>query len=475
MRARHLPRFGCLAAATLSALLILALPADARSAGKKAHKAHSAPASSPLKIPNAQFEAIDWNDIDGWANDDHKAAFATLLASCRALVGGAKHSKDRRSMRRGLVDVCHRARAVTQRDNDTARKFFEKNFRPVRIAKIGEKDGFLTGYYEPVVDGSRVRTAEYNIPLYRRPKDLIPGKRRSKSAGFSNKGPVFRRIGKKKLVPYYERAEIDNGALDSQQLEICWLKDPIDAFFIHIQGSARVRLEDGSTLRVNYDSHNGQPYTPVGRILIERNIYTREEMSMDKIREWMTANPEEGRALRQMNKSFVFFRVTNLADHEEATGAQGVQLTAGRSIAVDKALHVYGTPFFIEGDLPIDSEQPETRFRRLMVSQDTGSAIVGPARADIYFGAGEKAAHPAGRLKHNARFTMLVPKTIKLAVANAIVPLPPPRPELTKTSSAVAKAAPPAAKSRLERKHASIVKKAPGHKHKRAPRRQVQQ
>ena len=210
-----------------------------------------------------------------------------------------------------------------------------------------------------------------------------------------NKGEVFRKIGRRKLVPYYDRAEIEDGAIAGRGLEICWLKSQTDLLFTQIQGSARVHLEDGTTIRINYDSHNGYPYTPVGRILIDRGIIPREQMSMERIREWMDQNPDGAKELRRQNRSYVFFREVQLSDKDEAVGAQGVPLTPGRSIAVDKSLHVYGTPFFIAGELPIESEQSKTPFHRLMIAQDTGSAIVGPARADIYFGAG--AERGAGR------------------------------------------------------------------------------
>ena len=227
-----------------------------------------------------------------------------------------------------------------------------------------------------------------------------------------NKGEVFRKIGRRKLVPYYDRAEIEDGAIAGRGLEICWLKNQTDLLFAQIQGSARVRLEDGSTIRINYDAHNGYPYTAVGRILIDRGIIPKEQMSMQRIREWMDQNPDGAKELRRQNRSYVFFREVQLSDKDEAVGAQGVPLTPGRSIAVDKALHVYGTPFFIEGELPIESEQSKTPFRRLMVAQDTGSAIVGPARADIYFGAGADAGRVSGRLRHNMRFVILVPKSL---------------------------------------------------------------
>jgi len=200
---------------------------------------------------------------------------------------------------------------------------------------------------------------------------------------------------------------------------------------MQIQGSGRIKLTDGTTLRVNYDAHNGQPYTPVGRILIERNIIPREEMSMQRIREWMEANPDGANELRRQNRSYVFFREVKLNDNEEAIGGQGVPLTPERSIAVDHALHLYGTPFFITGKLPLASEKSPTPFHKLMIAQDTGSAIIGPARADLYFGAGPDAARVAGRLKNSIRFAILVPKALDPSPGARRTGLPEPRPSET--------------------------------------------
>jgi membrane-bound lytic murein transglycosylase A len=252
--------------------------------------------------------------------------------------------------------------------------------------------------------------------------------RKRKNESFPNTGRVVRRIARGKYVPYFDRAQIEDGALATRNLEIAYLRDPNDLLFIQIQGSARIRLTDGTLLRVNYDSHNGYPYTPVGRILIERGIIPREEMSMDRIRNWMAENPEGGKELRRQNRSYVFFRIVGLPEHEEARGAQGVPLTATRSIAVDKVLHVYGTPFFIAADLPIETEASATKFRKLMIAQDTGSAIVGPARADIYFGSGAEAGRIAGRVKNPAQFVMLMPRALDPAEAGRSMPLPEPRP-----------------------------------------------
>jgi membrane-bound lytic murein transglycosylase A len=182
------------------------------------------------------------------------------------------------------------------------------------------------------------------------------------------------------------------------------------------------------------------PYTPVGKFLIDRGIVSREEMTMDKIREFMEANPEEGKELRRKNRSFVFFHETSLDAHDEVVGAQGVPLTAGRSLAVDKKIHVYGTPIWVNAEFPIESEKPETKFRRLLVAQDTGSAIVGPARADIYFGHGEEVSHIAGRIKQNGQFVMFVPQAVAISgtvvAAARDVPLPVPRPKMVVTAAA---------------------------------------
>jgi membrane-bound lytic murein transglycosylase A len=327
-----------------------------------------------------------------------------------------------------LRDPCRAAKASGISDGVKARAFFEEHFLPLRISRLGEGEGFVTGYYEPVIDGSRTQTDVYTVPVYRRPSNLFVRGVKQSASGLPNKGQVFRKIGRRKLVPYYDRAEIEDGAIAGRGLEICWLKDQTDLLFTQIQGSARVRLENGSTLRINYDAHNGYPYTPVGRILIDRGIIPKEQMSMQKIREWMDQNPDGAKELRRQNRSYVFFREVQLSDKDEAVGAQGVPLTPGRSIAVDKALHVYGTPFFIEGELPIESEQSRTPFRRLMVAQDTGSAIVGPARADLYFGAGADAGRVSGRLRHNVRFVILVPKSLDPVGRGRKMPLPDARP-----------------------------------------------
>jgi len=409
-------------------------------AAHRAHLAHSArvhvPETRPvpyprlewpLEISGSQYLPVAWSDIAGWSDDDHLAAYKAFRASCMSIAGQRNGLADPKALGTSLREPCRAAKALDMADGAKARAFFEEHFLPLRISRLGENEGFVTGYYEPVIDGSRTQTDVYNVPVYRRPSNLFVRGIKQGAVGLPNKGQVFRKIGRRKLVPYYDRAEIEDGAIAGRGLEICWLKDQTDLLFTQIQGSARVRLEDGSTIRINYDAHNGYPYTAVGRILIDRGIIPKEQMSMQRIREWMDQNPDGAKELRRANRSYVFFREVNLSDKDEAVGAQGVPLTPGRSIAVDKALHVYGTPFFIEGELPIESEQSKTPFRRLMVAQDTGSAITGPARADIYYGAGADAGRVSGRFRHNMRFVILVPKSLDPARGRKM-PLPDPRP-----------------------------------------------
>jgi membrane-bound lytic murein transglycosylase A len=432
-----------------------------------------------FKIPNAALEPVNWGDLDGWAGDDHASAYETFHASCRPivrastlraesaevrpvrailirphLIGDASkrpaHSPPQRSqpesrpVRSALEQVCARAVTTGRLDQEAARQFFETNFVPVRIRKLGDPAGILTGYYEPIVDGSRFPTREFTVPLYRRPSDLVaPGV--AAGAPFPNTGRAFRQTSTGELVRYYDRGEIEGGALDGQHLEICWLRSAADALSIQIEGSARIRLEDGTVLRISYDAHNGYPFVPVGRVPIERHLVPREEMSIQRIREWMYDNPEAAKMVRRQNRQVVFFRIVGFNDDREALGAQGIPLTAGRSIAVDKALHAYGTPFFIEADLPLTSPSGQSPFRRLMIAQDTGSAIVGPARADLFFGAGEEAGQIAGRIQQSGRLAMFVPRELGSSIATPSVPLPRVKPGPSLASYALRPATPPRA------------------------------
>jgi len=411
-----------------------AVKASAQESTKESAKASAsaspqdASAQQPLKFSGSQLEPVKWNELAGWAADDHLAAFAAYQASCRA--AHKLRRADHAEISGALWNVCRNALDLRPQDSDTARAFFERNFQPVRIARLGEVDGLLTGYFEPVVAGSRFPSPEFHVPVYRRPRDLVVAGYNSASVAFPNKGArIGRRTANNELVPYHDRGAIEAGALDGQKLEICWLKDPFDLLTMQIEGSARMILEDGMPLRISYDSHNGYRMSSIERVLVERNLIPRQEMSAQRIRDWMAAHPDEAAKVRAANRSYVFFRITGLSNEGEPVGAQGVPLTPGRSIAVDR-VHEYGTPFFIEANLPIESGKSASPFGRLMIAQDTGSALVGPARADLYWGAGDGAGRIAGRIRHPGRFAMLVPRELDLVAAGKRMPLPVPKPKI---------------------------------------------
>jgi membrane-bound lytic murein transglycosylase A len=386
----------------------------------------------PLKFAGSQLEPLKWSELSGWASDDHLAAFAAYQAGCRA-ARRRPRTDDHAQISGALGNVCRKALSLQPQNSDAARAFFEQNFQPVRIARLGEGGGLVTGYYEPIVAGSRFPSPEFSVPIYRRPRDLVADGYKQGSTAFPNKGGrIGRRTEGNDLVPYHDRAAIEAGALDGQKLEICWIKDPLDLVAIQIEGSARVILEDGTPLRISYDSHNGYSYSSIERALVERNLMSRQEISRERIRAWMVAHPEEAAKVRAVNRAYMFFRITGLTNDGEPVGAQGVPLTPGRSIAVDR-VHEYGTPFFIEGNLPIESAQPAAPLGRLTIAQDTGSAIVGPARADLYLGAGDEAGRIAGRIKHRGRFSMLVPRELDLAAAASELPLPVPKPKIAES------------------------------------------
>jgi membrane-bound lytic murein transglycosylase A len=386
-----------------------------------------AASGEPFKLAGSQLEPINWTELAGWAADDHLAAFEAYQASCRIL-RKMRHPEDQGEVQSALWNVCQKAAGLRLADSAAARAFFEENFQPVRLARLGEAEGLLTGYYEPVVQGSRFPNPEFHIPVYRRPPDLMVAGRKPASYAFPNRGGhIGRRNERNQLVPYYDRGAIEAGALDGRKLEICWLKDPFDLLAIQLEGSGRVILEDGTPLRINYDSHNGYAFSSTERALMARYRIARDEASAQRVRDWMAAYPDEAAKVRAANRSYVFFRITGLSNEGEPVGAQGVPLTPGRSIAVDR-LHRYGTPFFIEAKLPVESAKAASAFGRLMVAQDTGSAIVGPARADLYWGSGDDAARIAGRIRHSGRFVMLLPRELDMVAAGKSMPLPPPKP-----------------------------------------------
>jgi len=236
-------------------------------------------AQEPLKLAGSQLEPVKWTDLAGWSTDDHLAAFLAFQASCQAL-RKAGHTGNQRPIHSALLNVCRKAAGLLPQASPAARTFFEESFQPVRIARLGESQGLLTGYYEPIVQGSRFPNPEFHVPVYRRPHDLVVLGRRFGAHAFPNKGArIGRRNGKGELVPYYDRAAIEAGALDGQKLEICWVRSSFDLLAMQIEGSGRVILEDGTPLRISYDSHNGYSFTSLSRSLIEHHRIAREEIS----------------------------------------------------------------------------------------------------------------------------------------------------------------------------------------------------
>ena len=264
-----------------------------------------------------------------------------------------------------------------------ARRFFEQNFAPHKVSKAGD-EGLFTGYFEPQYAGSRTRTLVYHVPLYRKPDD-------------------FRQ-------PYLDRRQIERGALDGRGLELVFLSSLVDAFFIHVQGSARISLPDGNVMRVGFAAKSGHPYTAIGRVLIDRGALRREDVTMQTIRAWLERNPAEAQDVMWRNRSFIFFREAPAFDRELGPlGAQSVNLEALRSIAVDKSLYSYGLPMWLDTTLPLGDDGATEPLRRLMVAQDTGSAIKGAIRADIFVGSGDAAGDVAGRMKQKGSLVVLLP------------------------------------------------------------------
>ncbi len=282
--------------------------------------------------------------------------------------------------------------------------------RRIAIGDNGDRDGLFTGYYEPLLQGARAPDAVHRYPLYRRPPDLV-----SVDLGQFDDEFKGRRIGGRvedgRLVPFADRAAIDAGALAGRKLELLWVDDPVDRFFLEIQGSGQVRLPDGETVRVGYADQNGRPYRAIGKDLIESGAITREQMSMQAIRAWLDANPKQAPSLMARNPSYVFFtEITELAAESGPLGAQGVPLSPGRSLAVDRKFLPLGAPMWVDTVAP--EPQGERPLQRLLVAQDTGGAIRGPVRGDVFWGAGPEAEHLAGHMKSPGRLFILLPREL---------------------------------------------------------------
>ncbi|MCB5174747.1 murein transglycosylase A [Microvirga lenta] len=366
-----------------------------------------ADAVSPLE-GKAQLEALSFSDLSGWDGDDHGEAFRAFLRSCRALDAQAAELRPAQKPDAGVLAVCREALKTPALDGAGARAFFERHFQPFLI-RPESGDGFLTGYYEPEFRGSRRPDSTYKVPLLDRPDDLVTIPQGETLPGIDPALQAARRTSDGH-EPYPDRAAIEDGALGDKAKPVVYLREPGEAFIIHVQGSARIRLDDGSVMRVAYAGRNGRPYTSIGRLLVQRGEMELETMTLEKLMGWLKDHPGPARDLMRQNRSYIFFReAAELAPEDGPIGGAGIPLVPGRSLAVDRSLWPYGLPFWLEGELPVTLDRAEP-LRRLMIAQDTGSAIVGPARGDFFFGSGPDAGTRAGLLRHRTRFVVLKPR-----------------------------------------------------------------
>ena len=338
--------------------------------------------------PRLSLAPVGFDRLAGWTDDNVAAALPAFVKSCTrfltepnsALFGPIKAGVDFGQIGDWRA-VCRDAATVLPGNDRAARQFFEREFSPMAVADYGVREGLFTGYFEIELNGSRRRHGPYQTPIYRRPPALDSG-------------------------PHYSRAEIEDGALAGRGLELLWVDDPIDAFFLQIQGSGRVRLEDGQTIRLGYDGQNGLPYVPVGRFLVERSQIPREKLTMASIRMWMHAHREGGAALRRENPSYVFFREVK---GDGPIGAEKIVLTPARSLAVDRTYIPLGAPVWLDAD---EQFVPNESVHRLVIAQDTGGAIKGPVRGDLFWGTGRAAGDRAGEMDARGRYYLLLPRSL---------------------------------------------------------------
>lgn len=385
-RRRDVSRLGPLAAVLCLAALSACSPAPT-------------PSGSPDRL---NLERASFTDLPGWSEDDVAAAVPAMRKSCSRMMRGDDARPIGPGNRYGTVGswrpVCAAFDRVADADTAAARAVFEEHFTVWRASDGAPEDDLFTGYYEPEIRGARAPGGEFTVPIYPRPTDLVLvdlGDFRDSMKGERIAG----RMEGFRLKPYDSRADIEAGSLAKKVEPLMWLADPIDAFFLHIQGSGLIRLGDGSRTRVGYDGHNGHIYFPIGRHLITAGHVPKEEMSMQAIRAWLEANPDQMEAVMNRNPSYIFFRELK---GDGPIGAQGVALTAGRSLAVDRTSHALGVPVWVDIDY-------DGGLRRLMVAQDTGGAIRGPVRGDFFWGSGHAAGEKAGAMAAGGRFWLLLP------------------------------------------------------------------
>ncbi|HUP22972.1 MAG TPA: murein transglycosylase A [Thermoanaerobaculia bacterium] len=426
--------------------------------------------------------AARFEDLPGWHDDRHAEVLPALRRTCARFTFLGSSATVRPSELGGKVadwlDFCQRATALerelaaggvpVEEHHTRVRELLEAELQPFQVRNRDREVGLFTGYYEPLLRGSRRRGGDYQVPLYRRPADLVAvdlGEFREALRGQRIAG----RLAGDRLVPYPDRTAIDDGALAGRRLELLWVDDAVDAFFLQIQGSGQVELEDGSRVRVGYDGQNGHPYFAIGRDLVERGALVLEEVSMQSIAAWLRANPRDAPAVTARNASYVFFRELQ---GEGPIGSQSVALTPERSLAVDTSFLPLGAPVWLDTTHPlaevappdaaavspagagqgqdsspheISAQQTSAQqisaqeqaqnlplFRRLLIAQDTGGAIRGPVRGDVFWGAGERAEAIAGRMRSEGRLWVLLPRALATRLAPDLFEVERPQPPPTR-------------------------------------------
>jgi membrane-bound lytic murein transglycosylase A len=362
------------------------------------------PATRPTPITPLRYERADWSALPGWNADSVQDAWPAFVASCRAL-----------RFRAEWTTPCTAAQGLSAPDANVVRSFFRQYFDPYQVLNSpgygggGPNTGLVTGYYEPLLYGSRTPTARFNAPVYATPPDLLIVDLASLYPELKGKR-VRGRLDGNRVVPYYSRAELPTDPAIRGK-EIVYIDGPLDAFMLQVQGSGRVQLPDGETIRLQYADQNGHPFRSIGRYLVDKGELTLDQASMPGIRAWLAANPARLNEVLNANPSVVFFTESPLDDPNIGPkGAQGIPLTAGRSIAVDPAFVPLGSPVFLATTYP-NSSAP---LQRLVIAQDTGGAIAGPARADFFWGTGPQALEQAGKMRQPGLMWLLWPKNVPL-------------------------------------------------------------
>jgi membrane-bound lytic murein transglycosylase A len=352
------------------------------------------PPAAPAE-PVAPLTPTTFAALPGWQQDDVRQAWPAFQQSCSVLA----------SRQAGWKTPCAAASSVDATDRAAVRRFFETYFVPNQVRNPdGTDNGLITGYYEAMLHGARKRGGAFQTPLYRVPDDLITVDLGSIYPDLKNRR-LRGRLSGKTVIPYGSRAEIDRAPLSGK--ELLWVSDPVDAFFLEVQGSGRVQLDSGETVRVGYADQNGHPYKAIGRWFVEQGIMTPDKVSAQSIRAWIAANPSRRQELFNVNPSYIFFTETKVADPSVGPrGALNVPLTPGRSIAIDRTILPLGAPVWLSTTMPKDGAP----LQRLVMGQDVGGAIRGAVRADFFFGFGPEATENAGLMKQRGTMWVLLPK-----------------------------------------------------------------